>query len=112
MRLRELMENTKTTQQELANKLKISRQSVSLYVLERREPDINTLIKIADYFGVSVDYLIKHTPATDAEPPAPRNYIYVGGKKYDLSETPVKIEINGVSVYLSVENVLKNNGEL
>lgn len=46
------------TQAELANALGISRAALSLYEIEKREPDIDTLIKLALYFNVSVDYLL------------------------------------------------------
>ena len=49
------------TQQELANKLKITRQSLNLY--EKGECTINKklLEKIADFFDVSTDYLMGRT---------------------------------------------------
>ena len=50
-------ENGKT-QKEIALYLKISQQANANYESNKREPDIDTLIKIADYFNVSVDYLL------------------------------------------------------
>lgn len=102
MRLRQLMENTKTKQQALADALEISRASVSLYVLEKREPDINTLIKMADYFGVTVDYLIGHDSPSGNAFPAMRNYVYVNDKKYELKQNALKLQINGVVVDLNI----------
>lgn len=49
------------TQQKLADILQTSQQSVNKYENHCVEPDIETLIKIADTFGVSVDYLIGRT---------------------------------------------------
>lgn len=49
------------TQVELAELLNISRGALSLYELGRREPDFETASKIADFFGVSVDYLLGRT---------------------------------------------------
>lgn len=46
------------TQNELADKLNISRASLSHYEAMRRDPDTETLRKIADFFGVSIDYLL------------------------------------------------------
>lgn len=58
LRLAELCEKTGTTHQVLADYLGLNRTTVSHYVSGRNEPDINTLIRIADYFHVSVDYLV------------------------------------------------------
>ena len=60
MRLRELRENKGVTQQEIAKAIGCSTNNYSRYEREEREPDVYYLIKIADYFGVSVDYLICH----------------------------------------------------
>lgn len=59
-RLRELRKQSKLTLQELANALGTSNQAISRYELEEREPDIEMLGKIANYFGVSIDYLLGH----------------------------------------------------
>ena len=60
MRLKELRKTTDKTQEELAKELNIQKQTYQNYELEKRTPDIPMLIKIADYFRVSVDYLIEH----------------------------------------------------
>lgn len=46
------------TQQELAEHLGISPVTISGYELGRREPSIEMLERIADYFDVTVDYLL------------------------------------------------------
>ena len=54
------------TQREFAKIFNISFQAVSYYEKGARQPDFETLIKFADYFGVSVDYLIGRTGASSA----------------------------------------------
>ncbi|WP_438434452.1 helix-turn-helix domain-containing protein [Gorillibacterium sp. sgz500922] len=49
------------TQGELAEKVSISRASLSHYENDRREPDLDVLSKLADYFGVTLDYLMGRT---------------------------------------------------
>lgn len=56
-----LREKQGLTQEELASKIGISRASLSHYEKSRREPDYNTLTKLADHFHVSVDYLLGRT---------------------------------------------------
>lgn len=48
-------------QKELAEKLSLTQQTISLYESGSREPDAETLIKIADFFEVSTDYLLGKT---------------------------------------------------
>ena len=56
-RLRKLMEETKTTQRELALAIGVRPQTVSLYVQGQSFPDVNGLARIANYFSISADYL-------------------------------------------------------
>ena len=46
------------TQAELAKKLNISRSTIGMYETGSREPDYETLEKIADFFNVDIDYLM------------------------------------------------------
>lgn len=46
------------SQRELGEKLGVCNQTVSFWESGKREPDLDTLIIISDYFGVSVDYLL------------------------------------------------------
>ena len=58
VRLRSLREERKINQQKIAMELQISQASISKYEVGSAEPDIGTIIKIADYFNVSTDYLL------------------------------------------------------
>ena len=49
------------SQQLLADTILVSQQSVNKYENHNVEPDIDTLIRIADYFNVSLDFLIGRT---------------------------------------------------
>lgn len=46
------------TQQQVADLLKINRVTYTQYELDKREPDNTTLIALADFFNVTVDYLL------------------------------------------------------
>lgn len=56
-RLKKLRRDMNLTQAELSLRLSISRSSLSLYEINKREPDCETINKIADFFEVSLDYL-------------------------------------------------------
>ena len=60
--LKELRETASISQKQLAEAIGVSQQSINKYENHNIEPDIETLIRIADYFDTSVDYLIGHTP--------------------------------------------------
>ena len=58
MRLKELRESKGLTQKEVAEIIGYSEISYARYENGKREPDISTLCKLAEYFNVTVDYLI------------------------------------------------------
>ena len=60
MRLKELRKARGLTQKKIADELSIYQQLYQRYEVGEREPRIDMLIKLADYFDVSVDYLIEH----------------------------------------------------
>lgn len=57
-RIRSLRKEKGITQSELGEQLGIVKSTVSVYETEVYEPNIETLIKMADYFGVTTDYLL------------------------------------------------------
>ena len=61
MRLKELRKEKGLSQLRLATDLHTTQNTISRYETGERKPGIAELIKIADYFNVSVDYLIGRT---------------------------------------------------
>lgn len=57
-RLKQILTETNTTQQELADMLGVQRQTVSLYVNGQIRPDIGALSTIGQYFDVTTDWLL------------------------------------------------------
>ncbi|QUH20415.1 helix-turn-helix domain-containing protein [Alkaliphilus sp. B6464] len=60
-RLRSLRKDLNLTQEELAQKLNKTRSTIAGYETERKQPDYETLKFIADFFDVSIDYLLGRT---------------------------------------------------
>jgi len=60
-RLRELRKKRNISQLKLAVDLDMNQNAISRYENLEREADYKTLIKFADYFGVSLDYLLGRT---------------------------------------------------
>ncbi|MEE0963682.1 MAG: XRE family transcriptional regulator [Ruminococcus bromii] len=63
--LKILRERKQITQQQLADKLDISRSTIGMYENGSREPDFETLELIADFFNVNMDRLIGNLNPTD-----------------------------------------------
>ena len=61
MRLKELRKARGISQLKLAMDLSMNQNSISRYENGEREADYNTLIRLADYFQVSIDYLLERT---------------------------------------------------
>ncbi len=61
MRLKEIRKSKGISQLKLAMDLNTNQNTISRYETGEREPGINELIKIADYFNVSIDYLLDRT---------------------------------------------------
>ncbi|MDY3080174.1 MAG: helix-turn-helix transcriptional regulator [Oscillospiraceae bacterium] len=61
MRLKYLREKRGISQLKLAMDLDMNQNSISRYETGTREVDYKSLIKFADYFNVSIDYLLERT---------------------------------------------------
>ena len=57
--LKILRKKNRITQRELANALHISQTSVSKYERGESEPDLEMVIKMADFFEVSIDEFVR-----------------------------------------------------
>lgn len=82
-RLRELMEETDTTQEKLGEVLGVRRQTISLYVSGQSKPDWSQIAKIARHFGVMSDYLLG---ISDNKVPENQDI----GKKFGLNDKAIE----------------------
>ena len=91
VKLRSLREERKINQQKIAMDLQISQASISKYEIGSAEPDISTILRLADYFHVSTDYLLG------------KSELKIAMGKSDLSEA----EIDHFVMYKSFSSVQK-----
>ena len=63
-RIASLRQGRGLSQAELAERLHISSSAVGMYEQGRREPSVDTLVALAQIFGVSLDYLLSGQPDT------------------------------------------------
>ena len=78
-RIKDLRIKKGATQEAMANVLGVSPQAISKWEQNATMPDVSMLVPIADYFGVSVDYLLREpTKATVIDP---EQYVEIACKK-------------------------------
>ena len=121
-RIKEIRQEKKLSQKNLAKKLNISQQAISLYEKGDREPKLETWQKLADFFGVSVPYLQGISDIEDLEPVSTFEKFFAS-----LEKTPdgksVKVPVNEMlalanglelKTFLKINNAIisKQNGEL
>ena len=56
IKIKNLRKSRKLTQEDFADKIGVSRSTLSCYEIGQRTPSINTLHEIAEIFGVGLDY--------------------------------------------------------
>ena len=57
-KLKELRKEKGLTQQDISREFNLGMSTVASYELSRREPDLKTLIRFADFYNVSLDELV------------------------------------------------------
>lgn len=71
LRLTEIRKKANISQEELAELLDVSRQSISKWENDKAYPEMTRLIFISDYFKVSLDYLMRGEEKENVELPKP-----------------------------------------
>ena len=57
-RINELMQEEGLNQTQLANKIGLKQNTISAWLLKKKEPSIRSLWLLADFFDVDIDYLV------------------------------------------------------
>lgn len=94
--LQQLRKGAKLTQDQLSDALQVQKRTYGSWERGERQPDFETLCRIADYFGVTTDYLLGRTPMT------------VEVK----NETPPPLGENEMQISFSLGDVPKDENEL
>lgn len=90
-RLIALRKERNLTQEALANKIGVTPQSVSKWETGQSMPDINLLTTLADFFQVSIDYLLGRIDNQDINSKKPSIYIVI--KEKSGEETTIRIPL-------------------
>lgn len=86
------------SQEDLADKLGVSRQSISKWESAQSVPDMNRILKLSEIFGVSTDYLLKDTLGPEA----------IGGETLPTPDTdlPVRqVSMEDATDFLNYRNL-------
>lgn len=88
-RLKSLRVSKALTQADMANKIDVARTTYAMYEQNKREPDNEVLERIADFFDVTVDYLLGRTdlPGPVGQKYNPMSEINHLLKKYNLDQS-------------------------
>jgi transcriptional regulator with XRE-family HTH domain len=87
--LRLLRESQKLSQQKLADQFNLAQSQIQSYETGAYEPDINTMIAMADFFGTSVDYLVGRTDTK-------RNIEHISDHSLSEAEKTLLIKYRGL----------------
>lgn len=95
-RLKSLRREKELTQAELAKIFSLGESTISFYESNKRTPDYELLNKLADYFNVSIDYLLGRTD---------------NKQLYELKDEQIPVELRGIGVeYMTVAKRIKEEG--
>lgn len=103
--LRKFRLEKNVSQQQLADVIGTTQQSINKYENHSTEPDIETLIKLADYFEISVDQLVGHSvPGSKI----PRHKLNLTREEILLVESYRRLsKSERESIHLVIKNYLK-----
>lgn len=111
-KLKELRLEKNINQSELGKIIGISPSTVGMYEREQRFPDKDILLKIADYFEVTVDYLLGRTDEKIPKPKLDESIKTISAKKININEDLPDEAYDKINEYIKmVEMMYKNKGE-
>lgn len=111
-RIKSLREEKGLKQDELANILSISPSAIGMYERDAREPNDDIKIKLAEYFNVSIDYLLGKSdirnPEKEIDFDPDKLYIGLSAKDYDMTDEKRK-QIEEFAKFVLADNKKDND---
>ncbi|MGG0017230.1 helix-turn-helix transcriptional regulator [Bacillus subtilis] len=87
--LKKLRREKNLSQKELGNKLGLAESTIGMYEQGKRQPDYETLLKIADFFEVTLDFLLGN--------PRGGSSVKETGDSYNISDPDLQIAFKDAS---------------
>lgn len=94
------------TQEELAEYLNVSRQSVSKWELNKTLPDVDKMVQLADLYGVSMDHLVRGLESEPAEAGAEQEEAETSVIEKEEEQAAVSEKIQTTSTDLTIHRML------
>lgn len=108
-RLRLLRKVCSMTQKQVAQSLSIDRSTYAYYETDKTKPDYETLLRIAQIFNVSIDYLLgRDQDETGSLPLHDGATGLEGGEKAEAAEKLTPDELSFLQVYRQLDNIQKS----
>lgn len=112
-RIKQLREEFSLTQQELADKLDGAKSTIAMYEKGDRNPSLEVLMKLAEIFNCSMDYILCKSdirnPEKEIEFDPNKLYIGLSAKDYEnITETQIQ-QIEELAKVILKENLKKDN---
>ena len=108
-RLMQLRKKAGLSQEELADKLGVSRQAVSKWECAESSPDTDNLIALSKIYGVTLDELINGVDESK-EKEEKKPFIHVKGKDGEVEIGSAKIHVDGDEVHIDTDGIhIKTN---
>lgn len=108
--LKKLREQSGVSQRKLAEEIHVSQQTVGSWEVNRTTPNPDIMNRVADYFNVSLDYLLGRETTNSSNKKTPR----IGVKIPVLGYVPAGIPLEAVEDILDYEEIspeMARNGE-
>ena len=104
--LRKLRMSRGMTQGELAKRFNISRSCIANYESEKRQPDHEMIRKIADYFDVSIDFLLGRSSVKMTVPDSDEMFKLQQIGNVDLSNAEPRVKIALIEFYSYLTTIM------
>lgn len=91
IRLRELRKQKGLTMKQLGDLVGLAESTISLYETGKRQPDQDTMVFFADFFGISIDYLLGREEETEQTEPVSDRMKRFYDESKDLSEHEIEL---------------------
>lgn len=117
LKLRELRKKCGLTMKELGAEIGVAESTISQYETGKRQPDYETLLKLGEFFGVSVDYILtgeetKKAPTQEGERKLTDREIkaaFLGGLADGLSDEEIDGYWDDARDYIGYKILQKKN---
>ncbi len=112
-RIKILREELGLKQEELANKMSVSPSSIGMYETNKREPNNELILKLAQFFGVSTDYLLGKSdirnPGKQIDDLLNEAMIGMSKEEYEALTETQKKQIRDFALFVKNQNDKKDN---